>query len=140
MLEMNDPLPPYPCVPREFDKDGWVISEEFLIPMEEKQAYLNAHYPFEGVPNLDDELLDMHADKNFFVRDFMLVREHKFNMIVSPYYYESGGSVIDWVPLDAWTSDDEDDGYDENYDDSNDPKMDDLDDSDFDWSKGELPF
>jgi hypothetical protein len=39
---------------------------------------------------------DIHAEKKFKRRDFMVVREGRMNMLVSPYYFEGGGSVIDW--------------------------------------------
>ncbi len=94
---------------RKHDKDGWVISEEYIIPDDEKETVLKQHYPFEDMPGLEEELYDLHADKNFFVRDYKLVREHGCNLLVSPYYYESGGSVIDWMPLDAWVDDEEGD-------------------------------
>jgi hypothetical protein len=104
---------PYPMVVRERDKDGWVISEEYLIPESDKQAVLEQHYPFVGVPSLDDELYDLHADKTFRVRDYKLVRENGMNLLVSPYYYESGGSVIDWMPLDFMQDEDDESALDE---------------------------
>lgn len=106
MNVFNDVLP-YPLEARARDKDGWGVSEEYLIPADERQKVLLEHYPFAEPPSLDDEVLDLHADKNFFVRDYKLVREDGHNLLVSPYYYESGGSVIDWVPLDAWHDDDD---------------------------------
>ncbi len=94
----QDPVPPFPSKTRRQDKGGRVTSEEFLIPEDRKQAYLDEHYPFEGVPNLSDRKYDLHANMHFIVRDYMLVRENGTNFIVSPYYYESGGTVIDWMP------------------------------------------
>ena len=69
-----------------------------MIPDDQKQAYLEEHYPFESVPELSERRHDLHADKDFVVRDYKLVREDGVNYIVSPYYYESGGTVIDWMP------------------------------------------
>lgn len=104
---------PYSLEERVRDKDGWVISEEYIIPDDQKNIVLAQHYPFEGAPSLDDELLDIHADKAFRVRDYKLVRENGCNLLVSPYYYESGGSVIDWMPMDAWIDDGEEGADDE---------------------------
>jgi hypothetical protein len=46
-------------------------------------------------------MIDIHADKKFRVKDFMVTREGGMNMLVSPYYFESGGSVIDCIPADS---------------------------------------
>jgi hypothetical protein len=48
---------------------------------------------------LDDELLDIHTDKNFKVRDYIVTREGDGNFLVSPYYAEKGGTVLDWIRL-----------------------------------------
>lgn len=32
--------------------------------------------------------------------EFKVVREGGRNYLVSPYYYESGGTMIDWMPAD----------------------------------------
>ena len=39
-----------------------------------------------------------HEDKKFKVKEFCVTRE---NMLVSPYYFKSGGTVIDWWPKDG---------------------------------------
>ncbi len=88
--------PPFPSEPRR-NSNGIVISEEFIIPAGEKQAYLDSHYPFEDPPRLDEQKFDLHSGKKFYVRDYKLVRENGVNYIVSPFYYESGGTIIDWM-------------------------------------------
>lgn len=45
-------------------------------------------------------MYDIHEGKKFVVKDFMVTREGEANFLVSPYYFESGGSVIDWEPID----------------------------------------
>ena len=42
-------------------------------------------------------MIDIHEDKTFKVRDFRVTREDGMNLLVSPYYPNSGGTVIDWV-------------------------------------------
>ena len=39
---------------------------------------------------------DIHAEKEFRVRDFLVAREGEMNVLASPYYPEAGGTVIDW--------------------------------------------
>jgi hypothetical protein len=80
-----------------------------LVPPEDKQKLLEQLYPFVGIPALDATLRDIHEDREFVVRDFKVVREGGMNLLVSPYYYRSGGSVIDWVPIDPPPRDDGDD-------------------------------
>ena len=71
--------------------------EKYIIPEEDKQKVLDMLYPFAGQPALDDELLDIHTNKTFKVRDFIVTREGDGNFLVSPYYAEAGGTVLDWV-------------------------------------------
>ncbi|MCK4597795.1 hypothetical protein KAU04_07125, partial [bacterium] len=63
-----------------------------------REEILKKLYPFEGVPSLDEEKFDLHEGKLFQVREFRVTREHRMNFLVSPYYPNSGGSVIDWMP------------------------------------------
>ena len=74
--------------------------EEYLIPEADKGAVLKQLYPFKPLPSLDDVMYDLHAEKKFTVKDFRVTRESGMNMLVSPFYFESGGTVIDWVPPD----------------------------------------
>jgi len=91
---------PYPRVKHQTRWPGVPISEEYLIPPEDRQALLEQLYPFVEIPSLDETLLDIHENKEFVVRESKVVREDGMNMLVSPYYYRSGGSVIDWMSLD----------------------------------------
>jgi hypothetical protein len=88
---LNRPLP-YPT--RLIKAEGGDI-EAYVIPEEEKGKVLKALYPFIPVPSLDAEMLDIHEDKTFKVREFLVLRS-PMNWLVSPYYPSSGGTVIDW--------------------------------------------
>lgn len=118
---------PYPTKPMYFPDGSWV--EEFIIPEEDREIVLEQLFPFSPIPKLTDEIYDLHAGKTFIAKDFRVTWEHGINFLVSPYYPESGGTVIDWIGNDAWVNDElEDDGFD---------------DSDFDFTGSddeELPF
>lgn len=118
---------PYATRPMHFQDGTWV--EEFIIPEEDREIVLEQLYPFSPVPKLTDEMYDIHADKTFIVKDFRVTWEHGMNYLVSPYYPESGGTVIDWMDQDSWVDDEE---YDEE----------DFDDDDLDMtlSDDENPF
>jgi len=75
--------------------------EVYVIPDEKKAEVLEELYPFIPIPFLDEERYDVHADKTFKVKDFCVTREGGMNFLVSPYYFESGGTVIDWLPVDS---------------------------------------
>jgi hypothetical protein len=64
-------------------------------------------------------MYDLHADKMFVVREFRVTWEHGMNYLVSPYYPESGGTVIDWMDQDSWVEDDFDE---EDFDDPDNPE------------------
>ena len=71
-------------------------------------------------------MYDIHADKKFMVKEFRVTWEHGMNYLVSPYYPESGGTVIDW--------------WDENWDEALD-ELDDDSDDDFEIDgDDDLPF
>ncbi|MCC6298231.1 MAG: hypothetical protein IT314_02955 [Anaerolineales bacterium] len=98
---------PYATKPMYFP-DGTSV-EEFIIPDEDKELVLAQLYPFSPIPKLTDEIYDLHADKNFIVKDFRVTWEHGMNYLVSPYYPESGGTVIDWMDENSWVDDEFDD-------------------------------
>jgi len=75
--------------------------EVYVIPDDKKAEVLEELYPFIPVPSLDEEMYDVHADKKFKVKDFCVTREGGMNFLVSPNYFESGGTVIDWIPADS---------------------------------------
>lgn len=89
----SDPLLPFPLkvVP---SATGPVRIYE--IPDDQKEAILEQLYIFRPVPSLDDVMEDIHAEKHFRVREFLVAREGGMNVLASPYYLESGGTVIDW--------------------------------------------
>jgi len=98
---------PYPTKPLTLPNGD--IVEEFIIPEEDKEIVLERLYPFSPIPKLDDVVYDLHADKTFVVKDFRVTWEHGMNSLVSPYYLESGGTVIDWIDENSWVDDDYDD-------------------------------
>jgi len=86
---------PYQTRPLTFP-NGQVV-EEFIIPDEDRELVLEQLFPFNPVPKLTDCMYDIHAGKTFVVKDFRVTWEHGMNYLVSPYYPESGGTVIDWM-------------------------------------------
>ena len=87
---------PFPTLPLQVH--GGIV-EEYIIPDDKKTEVLDHLYLFDPVPSLDEELFDLHEGKKFRVRDFRVTWENGKNFLVSPYYPSSGGSVIDWMPL-----------------------------------------
>jgi hypothetical protein len=105
---------PYHTRPMYFPNGASV--EEFIIPDEDRELVLEQLYPFSPLPKLTDVMYDIHAEKTFIVKDFRVTWEHGMNYLVSPYYPESGGTVIDWWD-ENWTDDLDDDEIDEELDD-----------------------
>ena len=87
----------YPTILVEM-ANGKVI-EFYDIPEEDKQKVFERLYLFEPKVDIDHFLYDIHAEKEFYVRDFLVTREGQGNFLVSPFYAESGGTVLDWVYL-----------------------------------------
>lgn len=98
---------PYPTRPMYFPNG--ISVEEFIIPDEDKEIVLEQLYPFSPIPKLTDEVEDLHSGKKFLIKDFRVTWEHGMNYLVSPYYPESGGTVIDWMDESSWVDDEFDD-------------------------------
>ena len=100
-----DPRFPYPTVSRGGDK---FASEEYLIPAEDREKVLKKLWLYVEPPVMDAVMIDIHCDKRFVVSEFKVVREGGRNLLVSPYYYESGGTIIDWWPVEDYDEELED--------------------------------
>ena len=97
MSVMNNEDPRLPFPSRRIAVHGGVV-EEYVIPEDRKREVLRQLYPFVPTPRLHERRLDIHAGKTFTIRQFRVTREGGMNVLVSPYYPESGGTVIDWMP------------------------------------------
>jgi hypothetical protein len=70
--------------------------EVYIIPEDRKEEVLRRLFIYKDIPKLSKVVEDIHVGKKFKVKDFMVTREDGMNMLVSPYYFEGGGTVIDW--------------------------------------------
>ena len=69
---------------------------EYLIPEGQKEKVLNKLYPFGRPPAMTQTMMDIHEKKTFTVKDFKVVQQGDYVLLVSPYFANSGGSVVDW--------------------------------------------
>lgn len=92
-VDFMDPPLPFPLRTVETATGPVRIYE---IPEEMKEEVLKKLYVFQPVPSLDDLMADSHAEKSFRVREFLVMRQGRMNILASPYYLESGGTVVDW--------------------------------------------
>lgn len=114
-LTFYDPVLPFPILPHRTVWPGCGMSEEYLVPEEHKERLLHELYPYVEVPGMGAVVLDLHAKRRFVVREFKVVREQGMNLLVSPYYYQAGGSVIDWVPVNPEGDQDEEEDWDDGF-------------------------
>jgi hypothetical protein len=110
MDDDNDSEPRLPYLTKPLIINGREI-EEYIIPEDDKSIVLERMCPWD-LPGLDEQRFDLHSGKLFTVRDFRVTRENDRNWLVSPYYEEGGGTVIDWMPPE-WAEPDEDDFFEE---------------------------
>jgi hypothetical protein len=116
-MDENSPIDeklPYQTRPLFFSNGASV--DEFIIPDEDRELILEQLYPFSHIPKLTDVVYDLHADKTFVFKDFRVTWEHGMNYLVSPYYPESGGTVIDWVDEDWANEEDDTEEFDDDLD------------------------
>lgn len=69
----------------------------YIIPDEDKKQVLENLWPFVGIPSLNDVFIDIHEGRKFRLKDFIVVRFEDYNMIASPWYFGSGGTVLDFI-------------------------------------------
>jgi hypothetical protein len=98
MFKKRRPVLPRLGYPTRTMGTGAKTFEEYVIPEEERAGVLEDLYPFEPVPGLDERMYDLHEEKEFRVGDFRVVRGEVMDLLVSPYFLESGGTVLDWMP------------------------------------------
>jgi len=94
--DFTDPMLPFPLRP-VLSRSGMI--QIYAIPEEHKASVLEKLCIFRPVPDLEDLMEDIECGKTFKVREFMVAREGAANVLCSPYYLESGGTIIDWWPL-----------------------------------------
>lgn len=95
-VDFPEPLLPFPL---KVEQGPHGPIRVYDIPQDQKAAVLEKLYPFRPVPLLGEEMEDIHTEKTFKVKDFAVLREGGMNALVSPFYLEGGGSVIDWIPV-----------------------------------------
>ena len=93
---MTEPKLPFPTKPLLLN--GKKV-QEYIIPDDKKKEVLEQLYPFENVPDLDELRYDLHVGKTFKVREYRVTWEKNLNYLVSPYYPDGGGTVIDWTSI-----------------------------------------
>lgn len=86
----------YPTVWKQFQNHGYRF-RQYVIPPEEKAAVIRKLWMFDGAERLDMDAtyLDIHCNKTFKLRDAIITREDGCNFIMSPYYPEAGGTLLD---------------------------------------------
>jgi len=70
------------------------------ITVADKQAYLDAEYPFEPKLKLTDKMKCIHCGKIITVGDYKVYKDdYGDEYICCPNTPDCNGSIIDWVPL-----------------------------------------
>ncbi|HCS49621.1 MAG TPA: hypothetical protein DIW61_15780 [Candidatus Aminicenantes bacterium] len=100
MFKKERPILPRLSFPTRMIGSGTAAIEEYVIPDEEKDRVLEDMYPFEPVPKLTDMMFDLHEERPFQVQEYRVIRGKSMDYLVSPYFFNSGGTVMDWMPPD----------------------------------------
>ena len=97
MMQISGPQEPLDYPTETLEMANGCKVERYIIPDEDRQKVLDALYPFFPTPSLDADMLDIHTQRRFKVRDYIVTREGDGNFLVTPYYAEAGGTVLDWI-------------------------------------------
>ena len=109
LIRLTGPQEPLDYPMEDMEMANGCIVKRYVIPDTDKEKVLAALYPFTPCPTLDEVRLDIHTEKKFTVRDFMVTREGDGNFLVTPYYAEAGGTVLDWIKCPKADEDEDDD-------------------------------
>lgn len=90
MDELNYPL-------KEVNTEEFGVEFVYEIPEDKKEEVLEDLWPFTWIPSIDEVFTDIHEGLKFNLKDYMVIRFDTYNMIVSPWYFKSGGTVLDFV-------------------------------------------
>jgi len=90
MGELNYPL-------KEVKSEQFGVEFVYEIPEDKKEEVLEDLWPFTGIPSIDEVFIDIHEGQQFNLKDYMVIRFDTYNMIVSPWYFKSGGTVLDFI-------------------------------------------
>ena len=107
LMWFTGPQEPLDYPMEDLEMANGCVVKKYVIPEADKEKVLKALYPFAPCPKLDEVRIDIHTEKKFTVRDFMVTREGDGNFLVTPYYAEAGGTVLDWIKCSE--ADDDDD-------------------------------
>ena len=81
--------------------EGFRPEREYEIPGADRAELLRRLYFLVPAPALEDERYDLHEKRVFKVRDLRIIRWNDANLLVSPDYPKSGGTLLDWVGTEA---------------------------------------
>ncbi|MGN0867088.1 MAG: hypothetical protein ACI4SG_05370 [Oligosphaeraceae bacterium] len=73
-------------------------TREYVFPAEKREEIFRRLYPFTPLLSLTDRVYDLHQGKTFLVGEYRVIRERERNILVSPFYPQTGGTVLDWLP------------------------------------------
>ena len=93
MGELNYPL-------KEVKSEQFGVEFVYEIPEDKKEEVLEDLWPFTGIPSIEEAFIDIHEGQQFNLKDYMVIRFDTYNMIVSPWYFKSGGTVLDFLKED----------------------------------------
>ena len=95
MMMKREPMPELPYELKVHHTEEFGDEHYYEIPEEDKQKVLDDLWPFMEKPALNSKCYDIHEEKVVNVKDYFVIRFNERNMIVSPCYFTSGGTVLD---------------------------------------------
>ena len=91
---------PYPT--KQMEDDVYETEELYIIPEENKKTLLYMLWPFMDRIQWDDILWDIHEEAYTYFKDCLIIRWNNRNVIVSEFYFHSGGTMLDIVRPPEW--------------------------------------
>ena len=99
-LVKESPLLDFPLLKRErrpAEPEGYVMDPVYIIPDDKRAALYPALVPFVEVPEMDAPLYDLHSKKLTSLRKCQVIRYKERNLLVSEFYYATGGMLVDLI-------------------------------------------
>jgi len=96
----EQPKLPYPTTIVKCE--GYENEELYVIPEGEREAVFNNAYPFMDLPNWNSVLYDVHEGKYTQFSQCQIIRWRNRNILVSEFYFKSGGTCLDLIKGSDW--------------------------------------
>lgn len=92
-----NPTPPLSYPVKKMALPGGSYEVEYVVPNKDKDALIKELNPLKNRLSANSTRFCLHQQKTFKLRKCRVIRYNGRNLLVSPWYDQTGGTLLDWV-------------------------------------------